>query len=69
MDNTSVDSFGILLQLAKEGDNQAMEQIIHRFEPDMQRLASFIRMPREESVQHMKAAFIEMLRDGERRER
>lgn len=57
-------SFSSLLQLAERGDQQALEQILSIFEDDMQYLACFIKMPREDSLQQMKVAFIDMIRNG-----
>ncbi|EST55147.1 hypothetical protein T458_08655 [Brevibacillus panacihumi W25] len=56
--------FGKLLKLAEMGDQHAMEQILKIFESDMEQLASFIRMPREESLQQIKVDFIEEIMSG-----
>ena len=58
------DSFLATLKRAERGDKQAMEQILHLFETDIQYLASFIRLPRDEAVQTLKAEFIVSIRSG-----
>ncbi|USG65101.1 hypothetical protein NDK47_23750 [Brevibacillus ruminantium] len=42
-----------------------MLEIIDFLNPDMEYLANFIKLPREESIQEMKAAMIEAIRRGE----
>jgi hypothetical protein len=59
------DSFYMTFKLAMAGDNQAMMEVIDFLLPDMEYLANFIKLPREESIQEMKAAMIEAIRQGE----
>lgn len=58
-------SFYIMLKRAQTGDNQALMEIIGYLEPDMEYLACFIRMSREDSIQEMKVAMIEAIRKGD----
>jgi Helix-turn-helix domain len=58
------DSFLTTLNRAERGDKRAMEQLLHLFESDIQYLATFIRLPREEAVQTLKAEFIVGIRSG-----
>ena len=58
------DSFLATLKRAERGDKRAMEQLLQLFEPDIQYLATFIRLPREEAVQTLKAEFIVGIRSG-----
>ncbi|MFB0828180.1 helix-turn-helix domain-containing protein [Brevibacillus laterosporus] len=62
---TENDSFCIMLKRAQSGDNQALIEIIEFLEPDMEYLACFIKMSREDSIQEMKVAMIEAIRQGE----
>ena len=55
----------MLVSLAKNGDNKALEIILSKLEPDIQYLASFIKMPKEEVIQEIKASFIEIIRKGD----
>lgn len=55
-------SFLDLLKQAQSGDNEALEILLDLFETDIQRLASFIKLPHEDAVQAIKTELIEMLR-------
>ncbi|CCF12351.1 helix-turn-helix domain-containing protein [Brevibacillus laterosporus] len=54
-----------MLKRAQSGDNQALIEIIEFLEPDMEYLACFIKMSREDSIQEMKVAMIEAIRQGD----
>lgn len=62
---TENDSFCIMLKRAQSGDNQDLIEIIEFLEPDMEYLACFIKMSREDSIQEMKVAMIEAIRQGD----
>jgi len=53
------------LEQAKQGDIAALEQVLEHLEPYMKYLANYINMPREDSIQEMKAKFIEILKNDE----
>ncbi|KMZ44208.1 MULTISPECIES: hypothetical protein [Bacillales] len=59
------DSFSLTLQKAQSGDNRAVLTVLDFLLPDMEYLASFIKLPREESMQEMKTAMLEVIRSGE----
>ncbi|AYB39950.1 helix-turn-helix domain-containing protein [Brevibacillus laterosporus] len=63
--STENNSFCIMLKRAQTGDNQALMEIIECLEPDMEYLACFIKMSREDSIQEMKVAMIEAIRKGD----
>lgn len=50
-----------LLNDAQNGDQQAIETLIHFFEPELKKLTWFIRMPQEDSLQSLKLALVEMI--------
>ncbi|MCG7320169.1 helix-turn-helix domain-containing protein [Brevibacillus laterosporus] len=53
------------MEQAKQGDIAALEQVLEHLEPYMKYLANYINMPREDSIQEMKAKFIEILKNDE----
>jgi hypothetical protein len=53
------------LQRAQSGDNEALMEIFDFLQPDMEYLACFIKMPREDSIQEMKVALMEAIRKGD----
>ncbi|MDR7319643.1 hypothetical protein [Brevibacillus nitrificans] len=63
--STENESFCMTLKRAQSGDHQSLLSILDFLHPDMQYLASFIKLPREESIQAMKAAMLEAIRHGE----
>ncbi|SNT22744.1 Helix-turn-helix domain-containing protein [Anaerovirgula multivorans] len=56
------ETFRLLVEQARKGDNGALEKVLEELEPHMEHLASFIKMPREDSLQEMKTRFIEVIR-------
>lgn len=58
-------SFCLTFKRAQHGDNQALLEILDFLHPDMEYLATFIKLPREESINEMKTAMIGAIRSGE----
>jgi hypothetical protein len=56
------EKYRMLIEKAKNGDNAALEELITILEPDINTLAKFIKMPREDTIQEIKTSFIEILR-------
>ncbi|GAF08784.1 helix-turn-helix domain-containing protein [Paenibacillus pini] len=54
--------FAKLIQLAKNGDNDALCEIINIFEEDIFHVSRFIRMSKEDAVQSIVVNLIEELR-------
>lgn len=52
------------LQRAQSGDNEALLEIFEMYQPEMEYFASFIKMPREDSIQEMRAALMDLIRSG-----
>lgn len=63
--STESNSFCMMLKSAQAGDNQALMNILDFLLPDMEQLACFIKLPREDSIQEMKTAMMEAIRRGE----
>ena len=59
------DSFCMMLKRAEAGDNQALLKVLETFQSEMEYLAGFIKMPKEDSIQEMKTVLIEKIRNGE----
>jgi hypothetical protein len=55
-------SFLILLEKAENGDKLAMENLLQMFNEDMEQLAKFIRLPKEDALQQLKMEFIAMVK-------
>jgi len=56
--------FCTLLEQAQT-DNEALETLITLLEPDMCFLSRYIKQPKEDSIQQLKMAFIEVIREGQ----
>lgn len=59
----SESDFLSLLTQAQLGDQAAMLQLVKYFEPDMIRYSRFIQMPKDDALQSLKLALIEMIRN------
>ncbi|MGD8192180.1 helix-turn-helix domain-containing protein [Brevibacillus ginsengisoli] len=53
--------FCTLVHDAQRGNNQAIETLLELFEPNMEKLSWFIRMPREDSKQYMRLELLQMI--------
>lgn len=53
-----------LQQAAKDGDQEAMLQLIDMFKDDMIRLSRFIRLPKEDAVGEMIVEFLEYIKSS-----
>lgn len=54
--------FITLLQLARQGDHEALLKLIRFFEEDVSRLIRFIRLPKEDAEQSMITEMIELFK-------
>jgi len=52
----------MLVKRAREGDKQAIEQVLQLFDTDIRYLAQFIKMPREDAIQELVAELIAMIK-------
>ncbi|MDT3418150.1 hypothetical protein QO009_004075 [Brevibacillus aydinogluensis] len=62
---TETESFSTIVKKAQLGDNQALMKIIDFLQPDLEYLACFIKMSKEDSIQEMILAMIEAIRHGD----
>ncbi|MEK4438984.1 hypothetical protein [Paenibacillus sp. FSL K6-2862] len=53
--------FIALVELAREGDQDAFLKIVDFFEEDMIQLAKYIKMPREDVMQSLKLGLLELI--------
>jgi len=53
--------FCALVHDAQNGNDQAIETLLELFEPNMEKLSWFIRMPREDSKQYMRLGLLQMI--------
>jgi hypothetical protein len=58
-------AFRSLVTQARNRDKEAMEKLLSLFESEIQDLARFIKMPREDAIQTIKTDFLEMIQSGE----
>jgi hypothetical protein len=55
-------SFSRMIERAKCGDNDAITMLLLKMEPEIQHLAGFLKMSKEDGIQEIKTQFIEKLR-------
>lgn len=55
--------FNQLVYLVQEGNYQAMEELLRIFEDEIQYLASFLRIPREDAVQWLKVELLSIVKN------
>ncbi|WP_152523336.1 helix-turn-helix domain-containing protein [Brevibacillus thermoruber] len=58
-------AFERMMDEARKGNNEALLQLLEWFEPEIHALARFIKMPKEDSIQEIKAQFIAFIREGD----
>lgn len=56
------DSFAMILEKAQDGDQEAMQEILNTFEPDIKQLSKFIRLPKEDAIQALKVELITIVK-------
>ena len=60
----SNDQFTKLVERAISGDNDALMKVLQELDQDIQHLAEFLKLPKEDGTQAIKTKFIEILREG-----
>lgn len=58
-------TFDDLIAGTRNKDKAAMEQLLALFEQEIQEMARFIKMPREDAIQTIKTDFLEVIQRGE----
>lgn len=54
--------FSVMVEQAKNGDNEALLRVLEEMQPEMDNLAGFLKLPREEGIQAIITQFIEKIR-------
>lgn len=54
--------FSIMIERAKNGDNEALSKVLEEMEPEIDELAGFLRLPKDEGIQAITVKFIEKIR-------
>ncbi|NTU24323.1 hypothetical protein HPY28_28820 [Brevibacillus sp. HB1.2] len=55
-------AFSLKLEQAKEGDNEALLRVLEEMRSEIDSLAGFLKLPKEEGIQEITAQFIEKIR-------
>ncbi|GEC92461.1 helix-turn-helix domain-containing protein [Brevibacillus brevis] len=55
-------AFTLMVDQAKNGDNEALLMVLEEMEPEINNLASFLKLPKEEGIQEITTRFIEKIR-------
>ncbi|GED57249.1 hypothetical protein ABER61_16390 [Brevibacillus formosus] len=55
-------AFSLTVEQAKEGDNEALLRVLEEMQSEIDSLAGFLKLPKEEGIQEITAEFIEKIR-------
>ncbi|KZE51724.1 hypothetical protein AV540_12725 [Brevibacillus parabrevis] len=55
-------TFGLMVERAKNDDNEALLRILEEMEPEINNLAGFLKLPKEDGIQEITMQFIERIR-------
>ncbi|MGM0712520.1 hypothetical protein [Brevibacillus parabrevis] len=55
-------TFDLMVEKAKNGDNEALLKLLEEMSPEIERLAGFLKLPKEEGIQEITTQFIEKIR-------
>ncbi|WP_281869960.1 hypothetical protein [Brevibacillus parabrevis] len=55
-------TFDLMVEKAKNGDNEALLKLLEEMNPEIERLAGFLQLPKEEGIQEITTQFIEKIR-------
>ncbi len=58
-----LDSFQCTLIKAQNGDKEAMMKIINLMEPDIKLLSKYIKLPKDDAIQTLKAELIDIVKN------
>lgn len=54
--------FSLMIEQAKNGDNESFQSVLEEMQPEITSLAGFLKLPKEEGIQEIMAQFIEEIR-------
>ncbi|TKI57013.1 hypothetical protein E8L90_16930 [Brevibacillus antibioticus] len=55
-------TFSLMVDRAKSGDNEALIRVLEEMQPEIDSLAGFLKLPKEEGIQEITTRFIEKIR-------
>ncbi|KZE47769.1 hypothetical protein AV540_18545 [Brevibacillus parabrevis] len=55
-------AFSLMVEQAKNGDNEALLKVLEEMQPEIDSLAGFLKLPKEEGIQEITTRFIEKIR-------
>ncbi|MBG9942760.1 hypothetical protein ABE237_02175 [Brevibacillus formosus] len=55
-------TFSLMVEQARSGNNEALLKVLEEMEPEINNLASFLKLSKEEGIQEITMQFIEKLR-------
>ncbi|WP_162309021.1 hypothetical protein [Brevibacillus antibioticus] len=55
-------AFSLMVDRAKSGDNEALIRILEEMQSEIDSLAGFLKLPKEEGIQEITTRFIEKIR-------
>ncbi|TKI56254.1 hypothetical protein E8L90_12690 [Brevibacillus antibioticus] len=55
-------AFSLIAEQAKNGDNEALLKVLEEMQPEIDYLAGFLKLPKEEGIQEITTQFIEKIR-------
>lgn len=55
-------AFSLTFEQAKEGDNEALLRVLEEMRSEIDTLANFLKLPKEEGIQEITVQFIERIR-------
>ncbi|MED1802273.1 MULTISPECIES: hypothetical protein [Brevibacillus] len=55
-------AFSLIAEQAKNGDNEALLKVLEEMQPEIDSLAGFLKLPKEEGIQEITTQFIEKIR-------
>lgn len=55
-------AFSLMVDRAKSGDNEALIRVLEEMQSEIDSLAGFLKLPKEEGIQEITTRFIEKMR-------
>ncbi|TGV31182.1 hypothetical protein EN829_033985 [Mesorhizobium sp. M00.F.Ca.ET.186.01.1.1] len=56
-------AFSLMVDRAKSGDNEALIRVLEEMQSEIDSLAGFLKLPKEEGIQEITTRFIEKIRE------
>ncbi|MBG9941956.1 MULTISPECIES: hypothetical protein [Brevibacillus] len=55
-------AFSLMVEQAKNGNNEALLKVLEEMQPEIDSLAGFLKLPKEEGIHEITTRFIEQIR-------